>query len=102
MRVFNSKASGLVQVPLTLGITAIWIATAVPGAFAQTPQEDAKALFEAKCGLCHSIDRPKKKRKTRDAWTKTVMRMKNRNGCPITEEEANRIIDHLSENYGAE
>jgi len=61
---------------------------------------DVKALFEEKCSVCHSADRAKKKQKTADEWTKTVIRMKNVNGCPITDEEAKLIIDYLAKNYG--
>ena len=61
---------------------------------------DAKALFESKCKLCHSIERPKSKKKSADAWKNTVMRMKNINGCPITDEEAGIIIKYLTDHYG--
>ncbi len=66
---------------------------------AEKPKVDAKALFEQKCSTCHSIDRPKSKKKTAKEWENTVMRMKNVNGCPITDEEAKIIIDYLSKNY---
>ena len=62
--------------------------------------EDAKALFEKKCSACHSSDRPKSKQKTAEEWQTTVMRMKNVNGCPITDAEAHIIIDYLTRNYG--
>jgi hypothetical protein len=57
-------------------------------------------LFESKCSVCHSIDRPKSKNKTKEEWKTTVMRMKNSNSCPITDEEAKMIIDYLAEEYG--
>ncbi|MEK7375221.1 MAG: hypothetical protein AABZ85_09400 [Thermodesulfobacteriota bacterium] len=62
--------------------------------------EDAKALFEKKCSARHSSDRPKSKQKTAEEWQTTVMRMKNVNGCPITDAEAHIIIDYLTRNYG--
>jgi cytochrome c5 len=61
---------------------------------------DAKNLFESKCSLCHTIERPKSKSKTKARWEATVMRMKNKNGCPVSDEEAKAIIDYLSEKYG--
>ena len=61
---------------------------------------DAKALFESKCKLCHSIEKPKSKKKSSDGWKNTVMRMKNVNGCPISDDEAEIIIKYLAENYG--
>ena len=57
-------------------------------------------LYEKKCSTCHVIDRSKSKNKTEKGWRATVMRMKNSNGCPITDEEAEIIIDHLTEFYG--
>ena len=61
---------------------------------------DAETLFNQKCSVCHSIDRPKSKKKATDQWKSTVMRMKNVNGASITDEEAKIIIDYLSEKYG--
>ena len=58
---------------------------------------NAEKLFESKCSICHSIDRPKSKKKSKEGWESTVMRMKNKNGCPITDEEAKMIIDYLAE-----
>jgi mono/diheme cytochrome c family protein len=61
---------------------------------------DAKSLFEKNCSRCHTIERPKSKKKTKEGWETTVMRMKKVNGCPITDEEAQIIIDYLTRNYG--
>lgn len=57
---------------------------------------EAKALFEAKCSICHPLSRPLRKSRERKWWVETVMRMKNGNGCPITDEEAWTIIDYLA------
>lgn len=67
---------------------------------AEKPKADANALFEQKCSTCHSIDRPKSKRKTLQDWKDTVMRMKNVNGAQITDQEAKEIIDYLAKNFG--
>ncbi len=61
---------------------------------------NAEQLFERKCSICHSISRPKSKKKSKQGWTSTVMRMKNKNGCPITDEEAEAIINYLAEKFG--
>lgn len=62
--------------------------------------EDAKALFEKKCSGCHSSNRPKSKQKTAGEWQTTVLRMKDVNGCAITNEEAQVIMDYLAKTYG--
>lgn len=72
----------------------VFSATFVNGA------EDAKALFEKKCGGCHNSNRPKSKQKTAGEWQTTVMRMKNVNGGAITNEEAQIITDYLAKTYG--
>jgi mono/diheme cytochrome c family protein len=84
---------------LGLGLAVTLFASAL--AFPAGAQGDGgKALLEQKCSICHSADRPKAKKKDRAGWEKTVMRMKNVNGCPITDEEAKTIIDYLAKNYG--
>lgn len=71
---------------------------AVPSTVGGDPE--AGALFESKCSICHPASRPLGKTKDRAGWTTTVMRMKNGNGCPITDEEAGVIIDYLTEIRG--
>ncbi len=66
----------------------------------QESGSEAVKLFERKCNLCHSVEKPKSKRKSMEGWRTTVMRMKNKNGCPLTDEEADVIINYLSEAYG--
>ncbi len=61
---------------------------------------DAKALFEKKCIQCHNLDTARTKRKTAAEWKSVVMRMKNVNRCPITDEEAEVITEYLTKNYG--
>jgi len=61
---------------------------------------DPAGLYEKKCSICHEIERSRSKRKSGKGWRDTVMRMKNNNGAPITDEEAEIIIRHLTDNYG--
>lgn len=64
---------------------------------AGTPADpEAKALFEARCSVCHSLSRPLRKSRERKWWAETVTRMQRVNGCPITDEEARAIIDYLA------
>jgi hypothetical protein len=67
---------------------------------AEESKADAKALFEQKCCTCHSIEISKSKKKTSNEWESTVIRMKDVNGAPITNDEAKDIIDYLSKHYG--
>lgn len=64
----------------------------------QTP--DAKPLFDKKCSACHSTKKATGQKKTQPEWADTVLRMKNKNGAPVNDEEAKTIIAFLTENYG--
>ena len=57
-------------------------------------------LFEQKCSICHSIERPESKVKTRKEWETTVTRMRNVHDAPITDDEARVIIEYLAKHYG--
>ena len=81
-------------------VLLLFLLVSVSPAYGEEKKVEAKSLFEDKCSSCHSIDRPKSKKKTKEGWEKTVMRMKNVNGCPITDDQAKMIIHYLSENYG--
>ncbi len=79
-------------------LTTIFATTCISSLYAQ----DLKPVqvFEKKCSQCHSIDRPKSKKKTADEWRATVKRMQSKKGSNITDSEAEIIIKFLSENYG--
>ena len=66
-----------------------------PSAGAEAGDPKAKALFEAKCSVCHALSQPMGKNKDRDGWTATVTRMRKVNGCPLTDVEAKEIVDYL-------
>jgi len=59
-----------------------------------------KALFEEKCAVCHDLDRSLSRTKSRSGWTATVKRMRQVNGCPITDKEAVEIINYLTKVRG--
>ena len=84
---------GLVWVPLVaLCFTPVWGSAA--------GRSDAKALFEARCSLCHDISRPLSKSKSGDAWRQTVTRMKGYAAERISDAEAKTIIEYLTEIRG--
>lgn len=74
-------------------LAAIILATALLGAGAAVA--DDKELFEKKCSSCHSLSRPLGQTMDRNGWAATVTRMQKVNGCPITDDEANAIVDYL-------
>lgn len=54
-----------------------------------------KALFEKKCGRCHSIDRPLSRKKTLKEWNAIVERMQKKDLAWILPAEAVTIADYL-------
>jgi len=88
-------------------MTAARLVTLVAGVFllstvwcpaAEKERNNGGTLFESNCNKCHSLERPKSKKKTKDGWETTVLRMK-KNGATITDDEAKLIINYLSETY---
>lgn len=77
-----------------------FVSSAVMLTQSKAAEEKGQSLFEKKCGICHSISRAKSKRKTKEQWKSTVLRMKSRNRAPISDREASAIINYLAENYG--
>jgi len=61
---------------------------------------DPKALFEARCSMCHPLSRPLEKKKTAAEWRETVLRMKGHAAGKISDAEADTIIKYLSETRG--
>ncbi|MBI5234160.1 MAG: hypothetical protein HY880_07380 [Deltaproteobacteria bacterium] len=86
--------------PRLVALAAVLSAALATPSYIVRAQGDPAALFEAACNLCHSSDQAKSARKTPAEWESTVLRMKNSNGCDITDEEVRIITDYLSKNYG--
>jgi len=61
---------------------------------------DSKALFEARCSMCHPLSRPLETKKTAAEWRETVLRMKTHAASKISDAEAETIIKYLSETRG--
>jgi hypothetical protein len=53
------------------------------------------------CMICHSLEYipANAPAMNRAAWQKTIQKMKDRFGAPITDEDAKQILDYLAANY---
>jgi cytochrome c5 len=71
-------------------------ATALP---AETPALDGATLLETRCSVCHSADRPRQAKKTREQWDQTVARMIGK-GAQLTEAEKTVLLDYLAKTHG--
>lgn len=79
-----------------LGIAACVSGPTVAPEPADPALKPAKAVFEAKCSLCHSIGRPLGKNKTPGEWRETVTRMQKMAGDKISEADARAILAYLN------
>ena len=59
---------------------------------------DGQALMQARCSVCHSIDRVTSSHKTAEQWKISVDRMIN-NGAQLTSQEEQILVDYLAQNY---
>lgn len=66
-----------------------------PGAAAPDP---TKELFETACSNCHDLSVVTGQRKTPADWGTTMDNMLA-HGAPITEEQANQILEYLGKHY---
>ncbi|HXZ61057.1 MAG TPA: hypothetical protein VEG26_12830 [Steroidobacteraceae bacterium] len=89
---------------------ALWaaLAGACAGAFAgeetiQLHDGSGRELTAARCATCHSLDylQSNAPAMDRNTWQKTVQKMRDRFGAPITDQEAQQILDYLAGSYAA-
>jgi sulfite dehydrogenase (cytochrome) subunit B len=61
----------------------------------------AHELTVGRCLICHSLEYipMNAPAMNRAAWQKTIDKMRQRFGAPITDEEARQILDYLAANY---
>jgi sulfite dehydrogenase (cytochrome) subunit B len=63
----------------------------------------ARDVTAARCVTCHSLDYIPMNRPVmnRASWEKTVRKMIDAFGAPITDDEAARIVDYLGRHYSS-
>ena len=60
-------------------------------------------LTAARCAICHSLDYIPGNAPVLDrvGWQKVIQKMRDRFGAPITDEEAQEILDYLAGSYAS-
>ena len=84
--------------------SALWAGdVGTPPAAEITELKDApgRDLTVGRCIICHSVEYIPANAPAMDraAWQKTVQKMRERFGAPITDDEAKQILDYLAANY---
>lgn len=76
-------------------------APAAPAAAAPAaPAADGKALFEAKCSVCHGVDRATSRTETKEKWAGIVKEMQGKKAGWISDADASKIVDFLALSHG--
>jgi len=93
---------------LTAGLCALGVSGLMAAAGASSAVESAELkdgagheLTVGRCIVCHSLEYipMNAPAMNRAAWQKSVDKMRQRFGAPITDEEARQILDYLAANY---
>lgn len=61
--------------------------------------QKARELFVEACTACHTLDRVRAQRLTREEWRGTIAGMLSE-GVPLTDEEMTLVVDYLAANFG--
>ena len=67
----------------------------------QLKDAPGRDLTTGRCIICHSLEYipSNAPAMNRAAWQKTIQKMKDRFGAPLTEDEAKQILDYLDASY---
>lgn len=72
-----------------------------PQEFTQLADGAGRDLTVGRCIVCHSLEYIPSNAPAMDraAWQKTIQKMRERFGAPLTDEEAREVLDYLAANY---
>jgi len=89
----------LTSLALTGASALLWGAGAEESV--QLKDAPGRDLTTGRCIICHSLEYipSNAPAMNRAAWQKTILKMKDRLGAPITDEEAKQILDYLDGSY---
>jgi len=65
----------------------------------QAPAVDGAMLLETRCSVCHTPERAKESRLTKEQWDQIVTLMITK-GARLTDAEKTALVEYLAETYG--
>ncbi len=89
------------RIVCALLIAGLPVAWASSGDQRATQYKRARELFVDACTACHTLDRVRAQRMTKDEWRGTIAGMLSE-GVPLTDEEMTLLVDYLAANFGPE
>jgi mono/diheme cytochrome c family protein len=95
-----------VKSALAAAAVLAWLAAACAPAFAdedtiQLRDGGGRDLTAGRCAICHSLDYIPNNAPVMDrgGWQKSIQKMRERFGAPITDQEAQQILEYLAGSY---
>jgi hypothetical protein len=91
-----------------LASVALGVLLAVAGTLARAGEESiqlhegaGRDLTAGRCAICHSLDYIQNNAPVLDrgGWQKEIQKMRDKFGAPITDQEAQQILDYLGGSY---
>jgi mono/diheme cytochrome c family protein len=78
-----------------------WATDAAGEETLQLTDGPGRDLASQRCAICHSLDYIPSSAPAMDraAWQKTIQKMRERFGAPVTDDEARQILEYLAGNY---
>ena len=87
--------------PALLAVLFASLALAAGEESVELQSAPGRDVVVARCSVCHSVDYVQMNAPVLDraGWQKSVRKMIDQFGAPISEEDAQRILDYLATNY---
>lgn len=84
-----------------LALAAVGVPALADEEAIQLREGSGRDLTAARCAICHSLDYIPNNAPVleRVGWQKEIQKMRERLACPITDEEAQQILDYLAGSY---